>query len=414
MTTRRDVIKLGALAVPASMMGGALVRSSASAQQSSLTGTPTLWHGWTGAEADTLNNDVLPTWLAAHPDAPVEALAVPFDQLKAKYSTEAATGGGPDLLIGPLDWVGELATSETIQPLGDVIDPEILGNYLPATVESLTYDEQLYGVPESFETVALYYNKDLVPTPPKTTAELDALAAGMDEGTYGIALLSNFYHPAGYLFGYGAQLFDAENNSALNSPETVAFLNWMMGTTTKPGYFQQNDDAAITSPFKSGQAAMVINGPWALGDYQAALGADKVGVAPLPAISEAGDAPAKPFLGVKHIMLNANADDAQTALAAAFMTWFTGPESETSLAEKAGHLPAHTGVDVSDNPIAQAFVTQAQTATPLPTIAEMGQVWDPAGQMITRVLAGEATPEEAAAEAQETINQNIETMREGA
>lgn len=414
MTTRRDLIKLTAMAVPASMTGGALVRSRASAQESELSGSLTLWHGWTGAEADTLNNDVLPAWLAAHPDATVEALAVPFDQLKAKYNTEAATGGGPDLLIGPLDWVGELATSETIRPLGDLVDPEILGNYLPATVEALTYDEQLYGVPESFETVALYYNTDLVPTPPKTTAELDAIAAGMPEGTYGIALYSNFYHPAGYLFGYGAQLFDAENNSALNSPETVAFLDWMKSATTKLGYFQQNDDAAITSLFKEGKAAMVINGPWALGDYQAALTPEKVGVAPLPAISEAGDAPAKPFLGVKHIMLNANADDERSALAVAFMTWFTGPDGETPLAEKAGHLPAHTGVDVSADPIAQAFVAQAETATPLPTVAEMGQVWEPAQQMITEVLAGEATPEEAAAEAQDTINQNIETMRQDA
>ena len=414
MTTRRDVLRLTAMVVPASLAGGALVRGGVSAQESSLTGSLTLWHGWTGAEADTLNNDILPAWLAAHPDAPVEALAVPFDQLKAKYNTEAATGGGPDLLIGPLDWVGELATSETIKPLDDVIDSEVLGNYLPTTVEALTYNEQLYGVPESFETVALYYNTDLVPTPPKTTAELDTLAAEMPEGTYGIAILSNFYHPAGYLFGYGAQLFDAENNSTLNSPETVAFLNWMLGTTTKPGYFQQADDAAITSLFKEGKAAMVINGPWALGDYETALGEGKVGVAPLPTISEAEDAPAKPFLGLKHIMLNANADDDQTALAAAFMTWFTGPDSEKFLAEKAGHLPAHTGVDVSADPVAQAFVTQAETATPLPTIAEMGQVWEPAQQMITKVLAGEATPEEAAAEAQDTINQNIETMREGA
>lgn len=414
MTTRRDLIKLAAMAAPASLMSGALVRSGASAQESSLTGKLALWHGWTGAEADTLNNDVLPAWLAAHPDAPVEALAVPFDQLKAKYNTEAATGGGPDLLIGPLDWVGELATSETIKALDDLIDPEILGNYLPATVEALTYDGALYGMPESFETVALYYNKDLVPTPPTTTAELDALAAEMPGGTYGFALLSNFYHPAGYLFGYGAQLFDAENNSTLNSPETVAFLKWIQGTTTKPGYFQQPDDAAITSLFKEGKTAMVINGPWALGDYTSALGADKVGVAPLPAISDAGDAPAKPFLGVKHIMLNANADDEQSTLAATFMTWFTGSESVAFLAEKAGHLPAHTGVDVSGDPIAQAFVTQAETATPLPTIAEMGQVWDPAGQMITKVLAGEATPEEAATEAQDTINENIATMREGA
>jgi arabinogalactan oligomer/maltooligosaccharide transport system substrate-binding protein len=80
------------------------------------------------------------------------------------------------------------------------------------------------------------------------------------------------------------------------------------------------------------------------------------------------------------------------------------------LAEKAGHLPANTGVDVSANPIAQAFVQQGQNATPTPTIPEMGQVWTPAGDMITKVLSGSSTPDAAAAEAQDAINKAIESM----
>ena len=117
-----------------------------------------------------------------------------------------------------------------------------------------------------------------------------------------------------------------------------------------------------------------------------------------------------PFLGVKNIMMNSNIDGDQAALAFEFMKFFTGPESAGPLAEKAGHLPANTSVDVSGNEIAQAFVKQAESATPLPTIPEMGQVWEPAGQMITAVLAGESTPEEAAANAEETINNAIENM----
>lgn len=376
-----------------------------------LSGELTLWHGWTGAEADTLNNDLLPAWETAYPNVTIEALAVPFDQLKNKYSTEAATGGGPDLLIGPLDWVGELASGELIRPVDDLADDDFLSNYVPTTVDALRYEDQLYGIPESLETVALYYNKDLIATAPTTTAELEAMAAGVtDDGTYGFALLSNFYHPAGYLFGYGAELFTDENTSALNSPETVSFLTWLQELKAKPGIFMQNDDAAISSLFKEGKAGMVINGPWALGDYQTALGEEKVGVAPLPAISANGDAAAKPFLGVKHLMINNNVDDEQAQLAFEFAKWFTSPESEQLLVDNAGHLPAHTGVDVSGDPTAQAFVTQAESASPLPTIPEMGQVWEPAGAMITAVLEGDSTPEEAAQQAQEQIDQSIESM----
>jgi arabinogalactan oligomer/maltooligosaccharide transport system substrate-binding protein len=385
-------------------------RAPAAAQDS---GTITLWHGWTGVEADTLNNQIIPAWQQANPDIKINVLAVPFDQLKNKYQTEVATGGGPDLLIGPADWVGELAGGELIKPLDDLVTADDLAAFVPSAVDALKYDGKLYGLPESIETVALYYNKGMVSTPPASTAELEQMSADInaaDSSTYGLALLTDFYHPAGYLFGWGGQIFDENNHSAFGSPETVSFLSWIKDLTSKPGIYQQNDDASISSLFKEAKAGMVINGPWALGDYQAALGADKVGVAELPVISENGDAPAKPFLGVKHIMINANDGDDQAALAMKFAQFFTGAEVGKILADSAGHLPANTGVDISDNAIASAFVAQATNSTPIPTIPEMGQVWTPAQDMISKVISGDSTAEDASAEAVKNINEAIDQM----
>jgi len=380
----------------------------ASAQD--LSGSLKLWHGWTGTEADTLNKEILPAWLAANPNAKVETLAVPFDQLKNKFSTESATGGGPDLLIGPLDWVGELATSELISPLDEWATAEVLGGYVQSTVEALKFDGKLYGLPESFECVAMYYNTDLAPTAYATTADVAAAAATMADGSYSMALYSDFYHPAGFLFGFGGKLFDADFNSVLNSPETVSFLTWIKTFANTKGLYQANDDGAIGTLFKEGKAASIVNGPWALGDYKTVLG-DKVAVAPMPKVSEAGDAAPAPFLGVKHIMMNANTKDDQAKLAFAFMQFFTGPESGGMLAKAAGHLPANTAVDVSADPIAQAFISQAATATPMPTVPEMGQVWEPAGNMITAVISGDSEPDKAAATAQDQINEAIKQMR---
>jgi len=404
---RRSFIKGSAALAATPLLAGTGLRL-AGAQD--LSGKLALWHGWTGAEADTLNNTVIPAWKTANPNVEVEALAVPFDQLKNKFSTDTATGGGPDLLIGPADWVGELATGELIKALDDMATSDITDAFLPATIDQLKFDGKLYGLPESFECVALYYNTDLVKTAPKDTNEVYSVSAGMASGTYGLALLSNFYHPAGFLFGFGGQLFDDQNKCILNSPETVNFLTWLGNFTTKAGLFQQNDDAAISSLFKSGKAGMVVNGPWALGDYTGALGADKVAVAPIPLISESNNGPAKPFLGLKQMMMNNNIEGDQATLAFEFMKFFTGPESAGPLAEKNGHLPANKSIDISGNEIAQAFVKQAETATPTPTIPEMGQVWDPAGAMITAVLAGDQTPEEAAKDAQDKINKAIENM----
>ncbi|CAN5623812.1 extracellular solute-binding protein [soil metagenome] len=399
------------LALIIAVAGSATVAAQDS--EGELSGSLSLWHSWSGAEADTLTDMIIPAWQAAYPDVSIEVLAVPFDQLKNKYQTESITGGGPDLLIGPADWAGEFATAEIIQPIGDFIDPALLETYLQSTLDALTVEGQLYGLPESFESVALYYNTTLVPVAPTTTAEMDEMAAAVtaeNPDVYGVAHRTGFYHSAGYLQGFGAELFDENNMSALDSPETVAFLTWLEETNNKPGYFMQNDDAGINSLFQTGKAGMVIQGPWALADFQASLGAENVAVAPIPLISEAGDAFAAPFLGVKSIMINYNADAEQAQLAATFAQWFTGPEAAGMLVENAGHLPANVGVDVGDNPIAAAFITQAETAIPTPTIPEMGQVWAPADDMIAKVISGDATPEEAAAETAATINSAIEQM----
>lgn len=410
-------MKLRWLRISAAMLALLLTISaaggSAVAQDEDLSGSLMLWHGWTGAEADTLNNEILPAWQAAYPNVKIETLAVPFDQLKNKYQTEAASGGGPDLLIGPADWVGELVASDLIQSYDPLIDPAVLDNYLPATLDALRWDGQLYGMPESFEAVAMFYNKALVPEPPANTTDLAAVAAQVaadNEGVYGLAMTSDFYHPAGYLLGFGAKLFDENNMSALNSPETVNFLSWFKTLSEQPGVYQQADDGAIASLFKEGKAAITFNGPWYIGDFAAAIGAENLGVAPMPVISENGDAAAAPFLGVKHLMINANASEDQAKLAATFATWFTGPDSASLLAASAGHLPANTSVDISDNAVAAGFVAQAQSATPMPIIPEMGQVWTPAQNMITVVLSGDKTPEEAAAAAQDEINGAIEQM----
>jgi ABC-type glycerol-3-phosphate transport system substrate-binding protein len=137
---RRSFIKGSAALAATPLLASAGLRL-AGAQD--LSGKLTLWHGWTGAEADTLNNTIIPAWKTANPNATVEALAVPFDQLKNKYSTDTATGGGPDLLIGPADWVGELATGELIAPLDEMATSDVTDAYLPATIDQLKFDDKL-------------------------------------------------------------------------------------------------------------------------------------------------------------------------------------------------------------------------------------------------------------------------------
>lgn len=353
-----------------------------------------LWHGQTGAEADALA-EAVKKFQDANPGITLDLLAVPSDQLKNKFSTEASTGGGPDLLIGPKDWIGELAQAGLIASLDEMSDKAGLNNLNPAAVAANKFQGKIWAFPESTEAVGLYYNTDKIKTPPKNADELLKMAAES-----GFALDSKLYHSMGILSAFGAKLFDDQQKCILDQGDATAkALEWMKTAKETTNVITDSQDNPLDSAFKDGKVAMIFNGPWASGDYVKALGEGKVAIAPP---IEMGGGKFSPFLGTKNVFLSANAkSDAQDA-AVKFMNFLSQPDTQ-QIFVKVGHIPSNPNVKL-DNPISAGFLTQTQTATYFPNEPEMGAVWTPGADMITKVLEGQATPADAAKAACETIN----------
>jgi arabinogalactan oligomer/maltooligosaccharide transport system substrate-binding protein len=366
------------------------------APQAAAAATLTLWHGWTGTEADTLG-EIVKAYEAANSGTKVDLLAVPFDQLKNKFTTEASTGGGPDLLIGPKDWIGELAQAGLISPLDDLASQIGLDQLNKSAVDANKFQGQTWAFPESTEAVALWYNKDLVKTPPKDTDELLKLAAEV-----GLAYNSGFYHSAGLLLGGGGKIFDENGKCVLDQGNAVvdalAMLAKAKGTAN---VIADSDGSKLDAAFKDGKVGMIFNGPWGTGDYVKALGADKLGIAD-PIDLKPGPGKFSPFLGTKNLFLSANSQgDAQKA-ALAFLNFMSQPDTQGMLA-KIGHIPSNPAVKI-DDPIQNGFLKQTQVSSYFPNEPEMGAVWTPAADMITAVIEGKTTPAEAAKLACATIN----------
>ena len=70
---------------------------------------------------------------------------------------------------------------------------------------------------------------------------------------------------------------------------------------------------------------------------------------------------------------------------------------------KVGHIPSNPNVKV-DDPFIAAFLKQTASASYFPNEPEMGAVWTPAADMITKVIEGKSTPADAVKEACATIN----------
>jgi maltose-binding protein MalE len=370
----------------------------------------TIWYGYTGAEADTFTK-ALNDLKTKNPDFKVTALAVPFDSLQSKFTTEAATGSGPDVLLGANDWAGPLADAGLLADLGTMSDlAATTANLVPSSMDVAKYNDKQYGVTANLKNVALYYNSDLVKSVPKDTDDWLTMASSLATGNvkYGLALNAGFYHAVGYNFAFGGKLFNDDHKSVdLTTQGTTDWLNFYKKAAGTPGVFvKAGADSDIDTFFKTGEAAMVINGPWALGDYQKALGKDKVKVAVAPNTPSGGKF--APFVGGDVYYVNASSKNQAAALA--LIGYMMSTPVQQNFVNDAGQISTNSKVDLSTNPVLQGFVDQSKQGTPSPTFSAMGAVWTPGGDMITSVLDGKADAAAAAKTANDAINTAIAAM----
>ena len=352
-----------------------------------------LWHGWTGAEADTLAT-VVKAFETANPGAKVELLAVPFDQLKNKFTTEASTGGGPDLLIGPKDWIGELSQAKLISSLDDFSAQAGFANLNKAALDANKFGGKTWAFPESTEAIAMYYNTDKVKTAPTSADDLLKAAEAS-----GMGLNTQFYNSVGFILGNGAKLLDASGKCVLDQgPGGAQALDWLKKAKGTTNVIADTDGGKLSAAFKDGRVGIIYDGPWAAGDYAKALG-DKVAVGPAITLPNGKFAP---FLGTKNVFLSTNSKSDAQGTALGFMNFLSQPAQQEAFA-KIGHIPSNPNAK-ADSKVTQGFLQQMQSTSYFPNEPEMGAVWTPAGDAITRVLEGKADGATALKDACAAIN----------
>ncbi|MGN0902580.1 MAG: extracellular solute-binding protein, partial [Succinivibrio sp.] len=164
--------------------------------------------------------------------------------------------------------------------------------------------------------------------------------------------------------------------------------------------------ALVDEYFIEGKAAAVVNGPWALGTY-AKSGID-YGVAPLPVLSSGN--PIKPFFGAKGYAVTEKSDNKD--LAEKFIRYLNRSDNALKRYSEIAELPPI--VEVLNNPLitnddfANAIATQVQNSDVMPSIPEMGLVWDPVSNAISKAIKGESNAKDALTKAVDTIKSNID------
>ncbi|MEP0762331.1 MAG: maltose ABC transporter substrate-binding protein [Chloroflexota bacterium] len=302
-----------------------------------------------------------------------------FGDIRDQLRIAGPAGEGPDIIIGAHDWLGELVTNGMLAAidLGDAAE-----GFAPATIQALTWDGELYGVPYAIENVGFFYNTELVPTAPATFDEVRSVSEELmssGKADYGfIRQDGDPYHffPiqtafGGYIFG----LDDLGNYTAedvgVDNEGSVAALQWLQGMIGDGLLPTGLDHPAALALMQSGEAAMYITGPWSIGGLVEA--GTPFAIAPIPAGPE-GD-PGRPFLGVQAFMVSAFSKN--PLLAQAFLTeWVASEEVQLALYEKGNRTPALLSAQeqVEDEYLA-ALTEASAVGQPMPAIPAMSAVW---------------------------------------
>jgi arabinogalactan oligomer/maltooligosaccharide transport system substrate-binding protein len=373
-----------------------------------------VWHGYRGGEKAAFEKVIDQFNKSNKAGIKVTTLAVPYDAFADKITAAVPRGKGPDVFIFAQDRLGGwIAAGNTVEPLDFFLDPAVKGRYLKATLDAMTYQGNVYGLPLNFKVITLIYNKKLVPTPPKTTGQLAAMAKKMTNagaGRFGLAYwYSDFYYHAALMNGFGGSVFDGRKPT-LNTPANVKSLDFLLKWINQGFMPEEPSTALITSLFNQGKAAMVLSGPWFLGEVSKDV---SLGLAPLPTIDEAGGKPMRPWMTVEGVYIAAPSKNKDAAFE--FIKYLTDVPSGKILALEGRQTPANKGVyadkEVAADPILKAFREQVNTAVPMPNLPEMTMVWSPATTAMNTVVKKTATPKEALDIAQKEVIERIAKLK---
>jgi len=234
---------------------------------------------WTGLDAEYPVIEKVVADFQQRTGIKVRMLKVPFEQLRNKFLIAAPADLGPDLVIGPQDWVGVLATAGQLEP----IPPEVLPgeDFVPVSVKAVTFEGQVYSVPLFMECNALFRNTALMPERPHSIPDLVARATAIQQADPKIKGfyfdLQEPYFAWPFFSAEGAWLLGARNGRTdpfdvgINNPGSVRAAEFLRSLRMEHHLIPPGASENISRTlFQEGRAAVIINGPWMLKDAKAA------------------------------------------------------------------------------------------------------------------------------------------------
>jgi multiple sugar transport system substrate-binding protein len=325
-----------------------------------------------------------------NPGIRVRVQQIPWTAAHEKLLTAHVGDATPDIAQLGNTWIAEFAALDALVPLDSLVEGSTVvdpAGYFPGIWKTNIVDSTLYGVPWYVDTRVVFYRTDLLAkagydSMPTSWAEWRAAMTTIREqggpGKYGILLPTNEW-PQPVIFGQQAGsslLANGGREGAFADPEFrrgFEFYTGLFRDSLAPA-ISSNQISNIYQEFANGTYAMIITGPWNIGEFRRRLPADMQGkwaTAPLPGptgaasgISTAGGASLVIFRGSRH-----------KAEAWKLVEYLSRPEQQLAFWRLTGDLPARLeawkDTALIGDRHTRAFWEQLQRVEPLPAVPEI-------------------------------------------
>ncbi|GIJ48227.1 sugar ABC transporter substrate-binding protein [Virgisporangium aliadipatigenens] len=346
-----------------------------------------------------------------HPDITVKVQMTPWADYWTKLRAAVSGGEAPDVfwMNGPNFQL--YADNKVIAPLDERIkDAKLdLGVYPKALVDLYTFEGKVYGLPKDFDTVGVWYNKELftaagVPFPKDgwTWADFKSAAAKLTDpakGVYGIGAgvgsAQEYYYNTIYQAG-GQVISPDGKKSGFDQPASIEGLRFwtdLIKAKQSPDIKTMTDTQPIQL-FEAGKLAMYWGGSWNVTEFgKNDYTKTRVDAGPLP-------------MGVKKASIIhgvANVVSAKTKYKN--QSWefvkFLGSQPAAEILGKKGPIPAYNGTQAAWKQAnaafnGQVFLDAVSYAVPYP-VSRNTAAWNEAEtKHLTRAYNGEVDIETAA------------------
>lgn len=331
-----------------------------------------------------------------HPEWDITFVYGVADEASSAGQVSQDAEASADVFLYANDNLTTMTDADALVKFGGKYREEIEATNSQTSLDSVTKDGEIYGVPFAINTWFLFYDKSVF-----SEEDVKNLDTMLEKGVVSVPFTNSWYLPAFYI-GNGCTLFgdgtDASAGVDFGGEKAREVTDYLIDLESNPNFRIDADGSGIAG-MRDGSINAMFSGSWDAGAIKEALG-DNMGVAALPTYTLNGEEKQMyAYAGTKAVGVNAQSDYMVQAVELAI--FLANEYSQRLHYELEDVVPCHTALledeeIMSDEVVAAINDTFNRTSILQPNLAEMSNCWTPVENMGKGIRNGSITHENAA------------------